>query len=228
MNFLRHGSEGPQVEQVQARLNEIFEEQVDVDGIYGDHTEEMVMAFQDDRGISVDGIVGPATWGALFAEAEEDSGEPETPGVPEESELQSLYGTPRDPAPYLKVMDFSEFKAKLAHVRDYNRKPWSCRVYGHRIIEGSLRQALQNVCDRGLARQFVTFDGCVCVRPKTSGNGWSTHSWGISIDVNAATNGYGAQPRMSADFVRCFTDVGFEWGGSWRTPDGMHFQFATT
>lgn len=227
MNFLRNGSTGPQVKQVQTRLNEIFEEQLDVDGDFGDHTEEMVMAFQDDQGLSADGIVGPATWVKLFLESEEPD-EGEIYGVPEESELQDLYGRPRDPAPYLRLMDFSEFKPQFAHVRDYNGKPWSCRVYGHKILEEPLRQAFKNVVDRGLAQELKTFDGCVCVRPKTSGNGWSTHAWGISIDVNAARNGYGAKPTLSAAFVKCFTDVGFEWGGSWRTPDGMHFQFATT
>lgn len=228
MNFLRNGSEGSQVEQVQARLNEIFEEQLDVDGVFGDDTEEMVLAFQDDRGLAVDGIVGPATWAALFTEAEEEGDEPEVAGVPEESALPSLYGRPKDPAPHLKVMDFSEFKSQFYHVRDYTGKRWSCRVYGHKILEDPLRQAFKNIVDRGLAHELQTFDGCVCVRPKTSGNGWSTHAWGIAIDVNAATNGYGARPRLSAAFVKCFTDVGFEWGGSWRTPDGMHFQFATT
>lgn len=228
MNFLRNGSEGPQVEQIQTRLNDIFVEQLDVDGIFGDHTEEMVMAFQDDQGLPADGIVGPATWAKLFTEAEEEPEGPEVSGVPEESELQDLYGKPRDPAPYLKVMDFSEFKPQFAHVRDYTGKPWSCRIYGHKIIEGPLRQAFRNIIERGLAQELQTYDGCLCIRPKTSGNGWSTHSWAVSIDVNAARNRYGAAPTLSAAFVKCFTDAGFEWGGSWHTPDGMHFQFATT
>jgi hypothetical protein len=228
MNFLRDGSSGPQVKQVQTRLNEIFEEQLGVDGIYGEHTEEMVMAFQDDQGLAVDGIVGPATWNKLFAEVEEEPDEPEVSGVPEERELQSLYRKPRDPSPFLKVMDFAEFKPQFSHVRDYTGKPWRCRIYGHKILEAPLRQVFKNICDRGLAQELKTFDGCVCVRPKTSGNGWSTHAWGIAIDVNAARNGYGARPTLSAALVKCFTEAGFEWGGSWRTPDGMHFQFATT
>lgn len=32
-----------------------------IDGIWGNHTEEMVRAFQADNGLAVDGIVGPAT-----------------------------------------------------------------------------------------------------------------------------------------------------------------------
>jgi hypothetical protein len=31
-------------------------------------------------------------------------------------------------------------------------------------------------------------------------------------------------PKLSAGFVKCFTDNGFEWGGYWQRKDGMHFQ----
>ena len=42
--------------------------------------------------------------------------------------------------------------------------------------------------------------------------------------VNAAWNGFGKKPTLSAGFVKCFTDGGFDWGGLWAQPDGMHFQ----
>ena len=32
---------------------------------------------------------------------------------------------------------------------------------------------------------------------------------------------------MSPQLVKCFTDANFDWGGNWKTPDGMHFQLAT-
>jgi hypothetical protein len=47
----------------------------------------------------------------------------------------------------------------------------------------------------------------------------------VAIDVNAAWNGFGKPPTMSSEFVKCFTDAHFDWGGRWSgTPDGMHFQ----
>ena len=54
----------------------------------------------------------------------------------------------------------------------------------------------------------------------------SLHSWGIAIDVNAFENGLNQIPKLSPGFVKCFTDAGFEWGGTWKRKDGMHFQLA--
>jgi len=31
---------------------------------------------------------------------------------------------------------------------------------------------------------------------------------------------------MSHELVQCFKDAGFDWGGDWTRPDGMHFQLA--
>ena len=38
-----------------------------VDGVYGASCKAAGCAFQRERGLNVDGIVGPATWNALFA-----------------------------------------------------------------------------------------------------------------------------------------------------------------
>lgn len=232
MNVLQRGSQGPQVKQLQERLNEIYEEQLKVDGIFGEHTDDMVIDFQRSNGLKADGIVGPLTWQELYEEpgeegeeaAEEEETAEEELRVISESDLLSLFGRPRDPAPYLKIIDLAEFKNDLSHVKDYLGHTWSCRIYGHKLLEAPLRIAFKNLISRGYAGELRTFDGCVCVRPKTSGNGWSTHAWGLALDFNAGANGYGRRPTLSAGFVKCFTDAGFEWGGSWRTPDGMHFQ----
>ena len=37
----------------------------DKDGLFGDGTERLVKAFQRDKGLEADGVVGPATWAAL-------------------------------------------------------------------------------------------------------------------------------------------------------------------
>lgn len=61
---LRRGSEGASVELLQARLR-MHGYPLTLDGDFGPATDLAVRAFQKARGLSVDGIVGPASWGAL-------------------------------------------------------------------------------------------------------------------------------------------------------------------
>lgn len=74
--------------------------------------------------------------------------------------------------------------------------------------------------------ELKTFDGCFNIRKKRALQSMSLHSWGIAIDVNAAWNQLGKEPTMSKEFVKCFTDNGFDWGGTWSRKDGMHFQLS--
>lgn len=101
------------------------------------------------------------------------------------------------------------------------------RLYCNRAMVGPLSQAFKNLIQRGFVKELKTFDGCFFIRNKRGLKSWSLHSWGIAIDVNAAWNALGAKPTLSAGFVKCFTDAGFDWGGLWTNrPDGMHFQLA--
>ena len=59
-----------------------------IDGIFGSRTETAVKAFQRDKGLQVDGIVGPITWGAICA-----SLNPSTAPSTFESEPQISYVT---------------------------------------------------------------------------------------------------------------------------------------
>lgn len=71
VNNLNSGSTGGQVRQLQYMLATLSEyinaiPNVAVDGIFGSRTEAAVRAFQRFAGLSVDGVVGPATWYALY------------------------------------------------------------------------------------------------------------------------------------------------------------------
>jgi peptidoglycan hydrolase-like protein with peptidoglycan-binding domain len=59
---LKNGSQGQEVKDLQDALKVLGFNPGPVDGIFGDKTETAVRAFQADRGITVDGIVGPVTW----------------------------------------------------------------------------------------------------------------------------------------------------------------------
>jgi hypothetical protein len=98
------------------------------------------------------------------------------------------------------------------------------KLYCNKDLVGPLSVAFKNIIGRNLLSQLKTWDGCFNIRKKRGATSSSLHSWGIAIDINAAWNGFGKKPTMSKELVSCFTDAGFDWGGNWTKPDGMHFQ----
>jgi hypothetical protein len=100
------------------------------------------------------------------------------------------------------------------------------KIYCNKDMVAPLTQAFKNLIDRKFVNELKTWDGCFNIRKKRGLTSMSLHSWGIAIDVNAAWNGLNKQPVLTPGFVKCFTDAGFEWGGTWTRKDGMHFQLA--
>lgn len=70
-----------------------------------------------------------------------------------------------------------------------------------------------------------------CYQPRFANNnpalGVSFHAWGIAVDINAAENPEGHPSRQDPRLVAVFQQWGFRWGGTWATPDPMHFELAT-
>jgi Domain of unknown function (DUF1906)/Putative peptidoglycan binding domain len=62
---LQQGSAGTAVRRLQRALTAALGSTVGIDGSFGPNTETAVRSYQSSRGLSVDGEVGPATWGAL-------------------------------------------------------------------------------------------------------------------------------------------------------------------
>jgi peptidoglycan hydrolase-like protein with peptidoglycan-binding domain len=59
---LRRGSSGTAVRQLQEALDELGHGPGPIDGVFGAGTEAAVRAFQAEKGIAVDGVVGDITW----------------------------------------------------------------------------------------------------------------------------------------------------------------------
>jgi hypothetical protein len=100
------------------------------------------------------------------------------------------------------------------------------KLYCNRDMIKPLAAAFQALISTGHVNELKTWDGCFNIRKKRGLNSASLHSWGIAIDLNASWNGLGKQPTLSPGFVKCFTDNGFEWGGTWKRLDGMHFELS--
>ena len=98
----------------------------------------------------------------------------------------------------------------------------------HRAMVPQLYAALQEIIDEGLYNHFKPeqFGGCWVPRHIlwNPDRGLSMHAWGLAIDFNVQDNWFGEEPQMDPRIVAIFEKWGFEWGGHWSTPDGMHFE----
>ncbi|MFD7401671.1 glycoside hydrolase domain-containing protein [Streptomyces sp. NPDC059866] len=64
---IQNGSTGEAVTRLQRALTAALGRTIGIDGDFGPGTDQGVRDYQSSRGLSVDGVVGPATWGALQA-----------------------------------------------------------------------------------------------------------------------------------------------------------------
>lgn len=222
--FFRQGDEGHKVETIQERLKDLGFYEFKVDGIFGPITDEAVKEFQRSAKLNADGVVGPITWKALGLQKSEDpSGIVAVPnGI---DQIYAIFGDPLEPGYWSEYGGFCETPPELNHVFTYE---WEGRngFWCNKLMIAPFQKALSSVVKAGLADKLHTFDGCYNVRYIRGRKNLSTHSWGISIDLDASRNPLGAEPKMHPGVVSCFENNGFVWGGRWRRKDGMHFQYA--
>lgn len=73
------------------------------------------------------------------------------------------------------------------------------------------------------------FSGSYNPRKIAGSNAWSMHAYGCAVDFDSANNWLGdTTPAMDRRVIEEFEREGWEWGGHWKKPDGMHFQAAWT
>jgi D-alanyl-D-alanine carboxypeptidase-like protein len=97
----------------------------------------------------------------------------------------------------------------------------------HHKLFPQLIGALTDVRDAGLGRLIHVYSGCWAPRTvaRSPTAPPSTHAYGAAIDINAPENPFGAEPTMDRRIVRIFERWGFNWGGDFLIPDGMHFEY---
>jgi hypothetical protein len=104
------------------------------------------------------------------------------------------------------------------------------RAQCHVKIVASLQAAFADVAAAGLGGAIDlgntnTFGGCFNARYSRISGFLSRHAYGQAIDMNTVTNCQGCVPQMDCRVVRIFRRHGFAWGGNFRRPDGMHFEW---
>jgi len=98
----------------------------------------------------------------------------------------------------------------------------------HARLEDIFTKVFHEIHVKGYWNLLKTFDGCYNPRKIGRTDKWSTHAWGIGVDLNGATNRQGTAGDMPANIIRIFEENGFVWGGRWQgaSRDPMHFQYA--
>jgi D-alanyl-D-alanine carboxypeptidase len=89
--------------------------------------------------------------------------------------------------------------------------------------------ALTDVEAAGLGGAIHVYSGCYAARTvaRSTTAPPSNHAYGAAIDINAPENPYGSTPTMNRRIVKIFEHWGFDWGGNFLIPDGMHFEYRT-
>ena len=105
----------------------------------------------------------------------------------------------------------------------------------HRAVLPYVEGAMAELAATGLIEEidpqdFQLAGGCYNARLARGGDldrgfALSRHSWGIAIDFNPSTNGFGSESALSEAFGQIWRAWGFAWGAGWRVSDPMHFEW---
>lgn len=209
-----------------------------VDGTIGPKTKAALTKFQTMNGLAATGALDASTTDSLEKQlASNPETETEDDVVPytfwpkETTEnLLRYYGAVGEN----QVKIDAPYRMVLAWDTDTELTKITC----HKKVAESLYTALENVAflyteEEIVKHGFNMFGGTLNVRKIRGGNRWSTHSWGIAIDIDPARNGlktpwnkaYLGRPECR-DFVDCFKQEGWYSLGLEKDYDSMHFQAA--
>lgn len=145
-------------------------------------------------------------------------------------EIKAFYG---DPGPFIN-METGLVSPKWENILDFAKLPaplklgWVdkevTRIRCHHKLVPSLTYIFGEIYRNDHWYRLRSFDGCYAWRNVRRRKNLSTHSWGISLDLNAATNRLGTKGDIHPGLVKVFEDHGWRWGGRFKRPDPMHFQ----
>jgi peptidoglycan hydrolase-like protein with peptidoglycan-binding domain len=207
-----------------------------VDGVIGPKTRAALTKFQTMNGLPETGVLDKPTIDEFELELkvnplsdEEEDVVPYTFWPKETTEtLMKYYG----PVGENQVRIDTPYRMVLAWEPNTVLNKITC----HKKVAESLYSALENVSylysqQDIIKHGFNLFGGTLNVRKIRGGNRWSTHSWGIAIDIDPARNGlhlpwnkaYLGKPECR-DFVDCFKQEGWYSLGLEKNYDAMHFQ----
>ena len=164
------------------------------------------------------------------------------PTWPKPSELKSFYGDPDAGHDGVadrtwEVTNLERFAPPYRMVLAWDPSKQLNSITCHQRCASSLHKILTNIAAHYGSQEAIEkarmhmFGGTYNFRLTRGGVTLSTHSYGCAIDLDPASNMLGrpykeALGMMPQAVVKIFEAEGAVWGGRWRRPDCMHFQFA--
>lgn len=202
--------------------------------------QQIVLAEDGHEVGPIDGRVGPQTLNALESWERAQRGDPpdlwrdavQLPDDDSHDEMVDIYGEPGD---YSQQRRFTlPYTMRLA----WDLGVTVTQVTMHRLAGDEAMAALRQVHKEynvyEIAKYgFDLFGGTYNPRRIRGGSRWSTHAWGIAIDIDPARNqlrwkrdmAHLARPECR-DFLKAWTDIGWHSLGQEMDFDWMHFQRA--
>lgn len=250
--LLERGSIGEAVERWQNFLigQDILKDVAD--GRFGQKTEDATKAYQNLKGLTPDGRVGPKT----YAKALEDgfdgvSIDPDFPPKPSFPPLvgtgdrQAVFGRfdyrsnpqPGNPEA-IDILGTWEndniIEVELQNFKTIAGAPSSGKMDFHRLAAPQLAGLWKTWQAKDLLSLILTFDGSFVPRYiRGSRTVLSNHAFGSAFDINYQWNKLGSVPALVGArgsvrlLVPIANDYGFYWGGHFNSrKDGMHFEVA--
>ena len=119
---LRYGSSGSDVKKLQEELNKNGYN-LSVDGQFGSKTQSAVKSYQESKGLTVDGIVGTNTWGALNGGSSKKTTTTQNKQNTQSANLQSTATTTQATRPTYKQGAMVSEAQKVLDDWESNKKP---------------------------------------------------------------------------------------------------------
>jgi hypothetical protein len=148
-----------------------------------------------------------------------------------QKEIKSVYGFPNQEGTYLVNIQLP-YPMRLA----WDKKVKVNRLRCHYKVAAILEKIFQEILlyygyERIVELGIDLFGGCFNFRKMRNGSSWSTHAWGISIDLHPEENRlrWGRDRAVFAkdeycELLEIFERNGFQNLGRERNYDWMHFQ----
>ena len=218
-----------------------------LDGIFGSKVEAATKQWQQDNGLTADGIVGKASYEKAatqgFKYNEEGDWYPprpdfESPTLDQVIGMFGMFSYKKKDNDDIEILgdwvSKNIVKVKIPQLIGVYGAPKTGEIYFHRKGVSQLKGLFQEIENQGLKDLIISWAGSFNARMvRGSKTRLSNHSWGSAFDINAPENWLHQKPAAVGKkgsllkIVPIANDFGFYWGGHYRKRlDGMHFELS--